>query len=475
MNESRRAALILTMNQRTNKKIDQITRLTWVLLVGGILGGAAAASAPAAELDARRDATVNAIERVLPSVVNIGTRTRRERRGYYYDWFRDNVAPFVQELPPQESAGSGVIIDEDGYVLTNVHVVEEADEIWVRLSDGRVIQAKPIMGNRKSDVALLQLRGKPGEKFQAVKFAANDDLLLGETVIALGNPFGLGGSVSRGILSSKSRRPSTNSDEPLELPDWLQTDAAINPGNSGGALINLRGELIGINVAVFRGGQGIGFAIPIKRVSEALSEIFTPEALKQLWFGARVKAGAPPLKVWAVQRGSPAETAGLKLSDIVLSVNGLTPRNFFGLTRELIAAGEKGEVALVVQRDGEQKKLALKMAPEKSFFNAGLIQRKLGMTLQEVTPELVESLGFSGGSGLVITAIEPAGPAAAAGLQPRTLIRGLDGVATADLVDAAKIVYEKSKGEPVKLNVVVPVRRGNLAAYREAHVTLAVR
>ncbi len=475
MNDSAEHASIVTMSKRTNPFTGRRFLLTTLLIFGGVLGGNAATPAPAAETDARRDATVNAIERVLPSVVNIGTRTRRERRGFYYDWFRDNLSPFVQELPPQESAGSGVIIDEDGYVLTNVHVVEEADEIWVRLSDGRVIQAKPIIGNRKSDVALLQLRGKPGEKFQAAKFAAADDLLLGETVIALGNPFGLGGSVSRGILSSKSRRPATDGGEPLELPDWLQTDAAINPGNSGGALINLRGELIGINVAVFRGGQGIGFAIPIKRVAEALSEIFTPEALKQLWFGALIKAGSPPLKVWGVQHGSPAESAGLKLGDVVVSVNGQTPKSFFGMMRELINAGEKGEAALVVQRDGEQKKLTVKLVPEKTFFNAGLLQKKLGMTLQELTPELMDSLGFTRGSGLVIAAVDQTGSATEAGLQPRTLIRGIDGIATAELVDAAKIVYEKKKGETVKLNVVVPVRRGNVAAYREANVTLTVR
>lgn len=145
------------------------------------------------------------------------------------------------------------------------------------------------------------------------------------------------------------------------------------------------------------------------------------------------------------------------------------------MTRELISAGEKGEVPLIIQRAGEQKKLAVKMVPEKTFFNAGLIQKKLGLTLQELTPELAESLGLNRGSGLVVAAVDPAGPAAEAGLQPHTLIRGFDGVATSDLVDAAKILYEKLKGETVKLNVYVPVRRGNQSAYREANVALVVR
>src|SRR4029434_6740283 len=125
-----------------------------------------------------------------------------------------------------------------------------------------------------SDVALLKIRSRDNEKFTAVRFAADDDLLLGETVLALGNPYGLGGSVSRGILSSKSRRPPLEN-EPLEVEDWLQTDAAINPGNGGGPLVNLRGELIGVNVAVYREGQGIGFAIPVRRVSAALGEMYS--------------------------------------------------------------------------------------------------------------------------------------------------------------------------------------------------------
>src|SRR5438093_2581489 len=168
-------------------------------------------------------------------------------------------------------------------VLTNYHVVARARRIWIKLADGREFEAEPIVGTSFTDLALLRIIAKPGQKFTSVKFAADDDLLLGETVLALGNPFGLGGTVTKGILSSKSRRPPTDV-EPLDVQDWLQTDAAINPGNSGGPLINLRGELIGINVAVGQ-GQGIGFAIPVRRVSEALSEIYRPEIMHGNWLG----------------------------------------------------------------------------------------------------------------------------------------------------------------------------------------------
>src|SRR5207248_826670 len=144
-------------------------------------------------------------------------------------------------------------------------------------------------------------------------------------------PFGLGGTVTKGILSSKSRRPPTGN-EPLNIQDWLQTDAAINPGNSGGPLINLRGELIGLNVAVFSQGQGIGFAIPVKQVSEALGSFFSPEVAHGLWFGARLKPGSAPLTITAIQPGGPAEKAGLRVGDKIARVNGKAPEGLVEFT-----------------------------------------------------------------------------------------------------------------------------------------------
>ena len=199
----------------------------------------------------RHNAVVEAVSRVMPGVVNIATKTRVQRVRYYYDWWRDNWAPYAQELPPQESAGSGVVVDASGYVLTNVLVVKDVDEICVKSNDKngepRIYQAEAIAGSLATDIALLKIiPEEPGETFAAATFASDDDLLLG-------NPFGLGGSVSRGILSSKSRRTETGGSK-LDIPDWLQTDASINPGNSGGPLINLDGEIIGINVAVLKEG-----------------------------------------------------------------------------------------------------------------------------------------------------------------------------------------------------------------------------
>ena len=191
---------------------------------------AGAASTPSAP-DIRKDATVLAVDRVIPAVVNVGTETLvQSSRSPLDDMFREFFDPYNRgrEEETSYSVGSGVIVDEEGHILTNHHVVTRAHRITVKLMDGREYEAKAVTGTAFTDVALLKILAKPGEKFAFVKLAADDDLLLGETVIALGNPFGLGGSVSRGILSSKARRPP-NKDEALDIPDWLQIDAAINP------------------------------------------------------------------------------------------------------------------------------------------------------------------------------------------------------------------------------------------------------
>lgn len=435
-------------------------------------------SSPANESDARRDATVEAVERVMPSVVNIATETIINVRDPFDEFLRQFFDRYHRRQAPnsQFSLGSGVIIDEDGYVLTNDHVVRRADKIWVKAQASQTpYEAKLVASNPKRDVALLKLQPRNGEKFTAVKFAQDDDLLLGETVLSLGNPFGLGGSVSRGILSSKSRSaPKENS--PLDIPNWLQTDASINPGNSGGPLVNLRGELIGLNVAILSDAQGIGFAIPIKLVSEALSEMFTPESSgKALWFGARVKVSAPPLTVTTVQPDSPADKAGLKPGDIILEVEGKKPRGFIDFN-ELLIGGQKTGLSIAVRRDGEPRKLTVQLIPEKAFFNADLIEQLLGVRLEEITPESAEALGLNATDGFIISAVDQSAPAAKS-LQSgyRYLVTAIDGQSPANLTEAAKILYGRKKGEKVQLGVVALRRRGSLAMYQQGIVELPIR
>jgi S1-C subfamily serine protease len=425
---------------------------------------------PGAEADLRRDATVEAVEKVIPSVVNIATEEIVESRDPFEDMFREFWGPYYRRRPPdtQYSLGSGVIIDEEGYVLTNLHVVRRASRIWVKLSDGRQFEALPIVGTTRSDVALVKLITRSGEKFKAVKFAKDDDLFLGETVLALGNPFGLGGSVSRGILSSKNRRaPKEN--EPLDVADWLQTDAPINFGNSGGPLVNLKGELIGLNVAMYREGQGIGFAIPIKQVAEALSEIFIPEVTQSLWFGARIKSGPYPLNVTSVQPGSPAANAGLRVGDQVVQVNAKTPKNFIECT-ELISDRTKKETALTFTRDGERRSVAARLVPLSE-----LIRQKIGVSAQELTRELADNFGYNPREGLLIGGVESNGPAAHAELQPGYLIAGIDGQNTPDLLSAAGVLAGKKKGDSAELTVTVRRQRGGLVRTSQGNVTVRVR
>ena len=431
-----------------------------------------------AEESQRQDAVVEAAGLVMPSVVNIATKTRVQRVRYYYDWWRDNWAPYAQELPPQESAGSGVVVDATGYVLTNVHVVKDADEIWVKINneagEPKTYEAEVVVGSLTTDIALLKIiHGEAGKTFAVANFANNGDLLLGETVLALGNPFGLGGSVSRGILSSKSRRTETEGSQ-LDIPDWLQTDASINPGNSGGPLINLDGEIIGINVAVLKEGQGIGFAIPVKRVNEALSRIFTPEFLEGNWFGAKVDAGSRPLTVTAVEPNSPAAKADMAVGDQITKINGHSPRNFIEFAVRLLDLGNNPTVQIDIKRGDDVFLRAVNLIPEKTFLNSGLIREKTGVSLEALTPEVARALGFNSAEGLVVSQVDADSPADKAGLTTGVVVVAIDDRKAIDIVNAARLLNRKTSGEGLKLSLVHIRRKGIFLRRTTESVTLKV-
>jgi serine protease Do len=468
------------MTMILESKGSRSLRLAVWLVLGCLLGALPEARSQAADNDVRRDATVVAVEKVMPSVVNIATETIIQIRDPFEDFFRQFWGPYHRRQPPnsQYSLGSGVVIDEAGYLLTNDHVVRRADKIAVKFCTGtNVYPATVVASDPKSDVALLKLNAAPGEKFKAIQFAREDDLLLGETVLALGNPFGLGGSVTRGILSSKSR-VLPKEGEPLDIPNWLQTDAPINLGNSGGPLVNVRAELIGINVAVlneFEGqrAQGIGFAIPIRRVLEALSDIFPTEFVKTYWFGARVKVGTTPLVITAVQPQSPAGKAGLKAGDAIIQVNGKAPKSFIDFA-DLLAAGAGSDVKLALQRGTAQKEIAVRLVPENTVFNAGLIRDRLGLNLEELAPQVAARYGVGPSEGFLVTGVEENSEAATAGLQRNMLVTGMDGRQPGNLCAAAKLLYPKKKGDRVQLDLAVPQRMGNFNVLRQGSVELAV-
>jgi serine protease Do len=468
------------MTMILESKGSRSQRLVVWLVLGYLLCAPPEGRSQAADNDVRRDATVLAVEKVMPSVVNIATETIIQIRDPFEDFFRQFWGPYHRRQPPnsQYSLGSGVVIDEAGYLLTNDHVVRRADKIAVKFCTGtNVYSAMVVASDPKSDVALLKLNAAPGEKFKAIQFAREDDLLLGETVLALGNPFGLGGSVTRGILSSKSR-VLPKEGEPLDIPNWLQTDAPINLGNSGGPLVNVRAELIGINVAVlneFEGqrAQGIGFAIPIRRVLEALSDIFPTEFVKTYWFGARVKVGTTPLVITAVQPQSPAGKAGLKAGDAIMQVNGKAPKSFIDFA-DLLAAGAGSDVILALQRGTTQKEIAVRLVPENTVFNAGLIRDRLGLDLEELAPQVAARYGVGPSEGFLVTGVEESSQAATAGLQRNMLVTGMDGRQPANLCAAAKLLYPKKRGDRVQLDLAVPQRMGNFNVLRQGSVELAV-
>ncbi len=452
------------LSHRAAQVVPRVVLLSFILSLAPIRG---------AEPDIRRDAAVAAIEQVMPSVVNIATETVIE----YHDWYDALLRDFYgwRTAPRQQrsiSLGSGVIIDEDGYVLTNFHVVHRASRIQVKLWDSREYDADPVVATEGSDVALLKLRTKPNEKFKAIKLAPDDDLLLGETVLALGNPYGLGGSVTKGILSSKNRRPPTGN-EPLKMEDWLQTDAAINPGNSGGPLVNLRGELIGLNVAVYRGeqgerGVGVGFSIPVKQVSAALSRFFTPEVLDSLWFGAQFKPSPGPLTVTSVQPGSPAAKAGLREGDQIVQVNDQTPPGFIALNR-LLTAPANHESRLQLLRARERRTITVELKP----FDQ-VIREKLGLTF--LGSQTTEHSGARPVDGLYIDEVEKDGPAERAQLQHGYLVAALDGRSAKSLYDVVEVVSAKKKGENVNLTVVAPRRLSpSFVELRQGTVDVAIR
>ena len=431
-----------------------------LLVAAALTGGCDRPSTPQtarpAGGDIRRDATVNAIEQTMPSVVSILTTALTEYRDPFLQWRYGNRAPVLETREGLSTIGSGVMIHESGYLLTSLHVVtNNTYRIQVKFANGDVYDVEPCVGTALKDIALLRIKEPQGKLFQAIKFADDDDLLLGESVIALGNPYGLGGSVSRGILSSKNRRPSSG-DAQLEVPDWLQTDADINPGNSGGPLINLHGQMIGINARVYREsqGMGVGFAIPIKQINSALSDFFTPEAASQCWFGARVGPFNAPLVVTRVQARSPADLAGLEVGQRILRVNGTAPLSIVDFHR--LAMGNKDSmVRLEVEAKNGRRLLNVQMVPFQD-----LLRKRLGLGLRPLLPAEAVRLNIRTSDAMVVDHVEANSPAAEERFETGFLVTAFDEMKINALLHAAEIVSTKLPGDRVKVAFAIPQPAG---------------
>jgi len=425
---------------------------------------AAAAAAPAAESQSAANAPVVApltpdtfrgiAKRETDAVVNIST-TKVVKRSTGEDPLRfffgqRNGTPFVPDREQKQtltSLGSGFVIDKDGTILTNRHVIEGADKVVVSLTDGRKYDAKVLGQDERTDTALLKI--EPRQPLTTIGLGNSDDTEVGEWVMAIGNPFGLGGnSVTVGVVSYKGRpldlsRRST----PIEM---LQTDASINPGNSGGPLLNSKGEAIGINTLIITQGveqsAGVGFAVPINEAKSILSQLKTKGHVVRGWLGVQVQAidedMAQSLKlkdtkgalVADVTSGSPAEKAGLKPGDVVIALDGKPIDNGSELSRTIASKAPGASMTVEVVRDGARKSMPVTLGtfPDAAADNeseSASDQGRIGLSLQPVTPEIAGQLNLPRDlRGLYVGEVVPGSKAETAGIQPGDVIVSVNGV-----------------------------------------------
>jgi serine protease Do len=419
-------------------------------------------------------------ERLKPSVVNIrttktvtaggrGTLRSPFGEGTPFDrFFGDEfMKRFFGDVPRREfkqrSLGSGFIISKDGYIFTNYHVVEMAEKILVKLSDGKEYEATIVGKDKNTDIALLKI--KPRNSLPVAVLGDSAKLRVGDWVIAIGNPFGLTQTVTAGIVSAKGRVIGAG-----PYDDFIQTDASINPGNSGGPLFNLAGEVVGINTAIVAQGQGIGFAIPVNMANQILPDLKTKGKVVRGWLGVSIQditediAESLKLKtqegvlVSDVFKGDPADKAGLQTGDIIVALNGKKVQDTHELLM-IVAGINVGEaIKVTIMRDGTEKVFTVRIAerPEREQ----LAQREktgefFGMTVQEISPEIAEHLGLPDTTGVIVSEIQQGGPADQAGIQPGDIILQVNRTKIQSLKEYAR---EMSKQDAEK-SVLLSIRR----------------
>jgi S1-C subfamily serine protease len=406
--------------------------------------------------DIRRDAVVLAVEKAAPAVVNIATERIVEYRDPYSEVFSQFFAPYHRR-GTQRSLGSGVLVDESGYLITNFHVVQRASKITVLLADGSQFEGKFIAGSPENDLALVKVsRDKP---FPFVELGKDDDVYLGETVIAIGNPFQFGNSVSRGIISSKERQ-AVDQNGNVVIEGVLQTDAAINPGNSGGPLVNLKGELVGINTAIIEQAQNIGFAVPVKRVAELLGEWLSLEKRKRIWFGVKWKQTCEAVTIAEVQPDSPAARARLRAGLEVVRCDGNPVKSVVELQRYLLHK-EAGERVKFEFNDARLGAVEVQLAALPKYSASELARQRLGVTLQELTPDLVRALALSSQRGVVVSDVERNSAAWRAGLRRGHVIARVGGSDVNSLDDVGRVLEDVPRNVSLTLLVISSTRQGN--------------
>ena len=438
--------------------------LAGALLCGPVL--AAERTVPQSEA-ALRYSFSPIVKRVSPAVVNVyASRVVEQRASPFMDdpFFRRFFGGETNNAPRkrvQQSLGSGVIVDPSGIVVTNYHVIANADEVKVALSDKRELEAEVVLKDERMDLAVLRLKGGDGQ-YPVVPYANSDALEVGDLVLAIGDPFGVGQTVTSGIVSALARTQIGASDYQF----FVQTDAAINPGNSGGALVDMDGGLVGINTAIYSrsgGSIGIGFAIPSNMVRVVVQSALKDGKLMLPWLGAGLQQVTPEIAeglgigrprgalVTDVAPTGPAERAGLKSGDLVVSVDGVEVDDPNGLNYRLATKGVDGSVKLDYIRGGKTvaTELALMAAPETTPRDRRTIDGAspfAGATVVNLSPAVVEELGYAGkrDKGVLVQSVEKGSAAAGVGFRAGDILVETNGVKIASTQQLADIAAQRA-------------------------------
>jgi len=414
------------------------------------------------------------VDQLKPVVVNISTTkvVRSPLEDFFKDFRRFFGDEFERFFPPTpqfrtRSLGSGFIVDKEGYILTNNHVIEGAEDIKIKLYNGRTFDAKVVGRDPKSDIALLKINPK-GETLPVAKLGDSDKLKVGDWVIAIGNPFGLEHTVTAGIVSAKGRVIGMG-----PYDDFIQTDASINPGNSGGPLFNLQGEVVGINTAIVAGGQGIGFAIPINMAKNLLPQLkkgkvthgflgvyiqdLTPELAKR--FGLKEPKG---VIISDIMPNSPAAKAGLKKGDVIIRFNDKEVSDSWALRRLVASTPPRERVKIEIMRQGKNYTIWVTLG---EYEKQAMSMEQWGFKVQKIPPEVSKAAGTN--EGVMITEVITNSPADRAGLNAGDIIVEIEHEEVNDLNDFERLMEKYGNDTTLLLGVKIQ-REG----YRTVYVLL---
>jgi serine protease Do len=409
---------------------------------------------------------------VSPAVVNISTtqmvkfnRPRMRSPFGQQDPFEEFWNNYFGNMPREQkrrSLGSGFIVSEDGFILTNNHVVEKADEITVTLLDKGEFKAEVVGTDTRTDIALIKI--KTGKKLPHVLLGDSEKLEIGEWVVAIGNPFGLGHTVTAGIVGAKGRIIGSG-----PYDDFIQTDASINPGNSGGPLFNLKGEVVGIATAIIQGGQGIGFATPVHLAKSVLGQLKEKGKVTRGWLGVYIQRLTPEMAdslsvpgkkgalVADVTKDGPAEKAGIRSGDVIVAFNGKDVNDEHELP-QIVASTKPGmKIDVKVVREGKALSIPVilsEMEAEPARRAGGPdLTKGLGLSVQDITPEIAKHFEIENRKGVLVTAVEPGSPADDAEFREGDIIRQINRQAVANASEFQKMMT-KVKGEKTVLFLV---------------------